>query len=163
METLFDRAGRRPEILSAAADALRFDFELEPKDVPARFASAVDEQIKAVEMQTLRVIHALTPLQSTVLRVLAARKEHFAPFESATMSAYAAVLAAISPDEQLKPDVSNVQQALMALQEKALIWKERRGVYSLEELATEELLEQNKLLDVVPERVKDANSSRGTV
>ena len=32
---------------------------------------------------------------------------------------------------------------------------ERRGVYSLEELATAELLEQNQLLDVVPERVGD--------
>jgi len=163
VEALFDRAGRRPEILSAAADALRFDFELDSKDVPARFASAVDDQIKAAELQTLRVIHALTPLQSTVLRVLAARKEQFAPFESATMSAYAEVLSAISPDEQLKPDVSNVQQALLALQEKALIWKERRGVYSLEELATAELLEHNKLLDVVPKRAGDENSSRRPV
>ena len=51
----------------------------------------------------------------------------------------------------------------MALQEKALIWKERRGVYSLEELATAELLEQTKLLNVIPERVGDENSSRGTV
>lgn len=152
VEGLFHRAGRRPEILNAATDALRFDFELKPKDVPARFAAAVDEQIKAAEMQTLRVIHALTPLQSTVLRVLAAQKEDFAPFENATMLTYAKVLAEISPDEKLNPDVSNVQQALMALQEKMLIWKERRGVYSLEDSATAELLEQNQLLDVVVDR-----------
>lgn len=51
----------------------------------------------------------------------------------------------------------------MALQEKALIWKERRGVYSLEELATAEQLAKNRLLDVVPERVAEENSSRRTV
>ena len=44
---LFTRASFRPEMLGAAADALRFDFELAPEEAPARFALAVEEQIEA--------------------------------------------------------------------------------------------------------------------
>jgi len=146
--------GYRPEMLGAAADSLRFDFALDAKDVPARFSAAVDEQIQADDAQTLRVIHGLTPLQSAVLRVLAARKGDYAPFEDATIAAYQAVLRAIAPDEALKPDVSNVQQALVALQEKSMVWKEKRGVYALEESATAESLEEHGLLDAVPEPSK---------
>ena len=98
----------------------------------------------------MRVLRALTPLQAAVLRVLAARREAYAPFEEATLVAYRAVLTAMSPDEPVKPDVPNVQAALMALQEKALIWRERRGIYALEESALGDLMAQQGMLDVVP-------------
>lgn len=143
----FERASYRPEIIGAAADTLRFDFGLDPANVGAAFAKAVDEQIEEADVQTLRVIHALTPLQSAVLRVLASESEKYAPFEAGTMERYRAVLQAIAPDETLTPEVSNVQQALTALQEKSLVWKEKRGVYSLEESTTAELLRQHGLLD----------------
>ncbi len=150
VEVLFERAGWRPEILGAAADALRFDFTLQPKEVPERFAAAVDEQVKAADAQTLRVIHALTPLQSAIIRVMAVQKEAYAPFEDQTLGAYQAVLTAISHEKQVNADVSNVQQALLALQEKSLVWREKRGVYALEESATADLLGASGLLDVVP-------------
>ena len=157
---LFERAAFRPEILGAAADSLRFDFELKASDVAARFATAVEEQIQAADTQTLRVIHALTPMQSAVLRVLCAKGAQYAPFEAATLAAYAAVLRAIAPQDRIKPDVPNVQQALSALQEKSLVWRERRGVYALEESALSELLAANGLLDVVAEAaVKSANTA----
>ena len=157
---LFERAAFRPEILGAAADSLRFDFELKASDVAARFATAVEEQIQAADTQTLRVIHALTPMQSAVLRVLCAKGAQYAPFEAATLAAYAAVLRAIAPQDRIKPDVPNVQQALSALQEKSLVWRERRGVYALEESALSELLAANGLLDVVAEAaVKTANTA----
>ncbi|MDQ0586624.1 hypothetical protein [Variovorax paradoxus] len=111
-----------PEIIGAAADTLRFDFGLDPANVGTAFAKAVDGQIEEADVQTPRVIHALTPLQSAMLQ-------------------------AIAPDETLTPEVSNVQQALTALQEKSLVWKEKRGVYSLEEGRTAELLRQPGLLD----------------
>ena len=69
----FERAGFGPEVLGAAADALRFDFELTAAEVPEGFFTAVEEQIAASDEQALRVIHALAPLQSAVLRALAAR------------------------------------------------------------------------------------------
>ncbi|MGJ7505502.1 MULTISPECIES: ATP-binding protein [unclassified Variovorax] len=144
---LFERASFRPEIIGAAADTLRFDFGLHPANVGPAFAKAVDEQIEEADVQTLRVIHALTPLQSAVLRVLASEGENYAPFEASTMQSYRAVLKAIAPDETVTPEVSNVQQALVALQEKSLVWREKRGVYSLEESTTAELLRRHGLLD----------------
>jgi N-acetylglucosamine kinase-like BadF-type ATPase len=145
---LFERAGFRPEILGAAADSLRFDFSIKPADAGAAFAKAVDQQIEEADQQTLRVIHALTPLQSAVLRVLASQGDKYAPFETGTMESYRTMLAALAPDEKTVPEVSNVQAALGALQEKSLVWKEKRGVYSLEETTTAELMRAHGLLDV---------------
>jgi hypothetical protein len=70
---LFARASFRPEMLGAAADALRFDFDLQPEEVPERFSRAVEEQIEASNAEQLRVVHSLTPLQSAVLCVLASQ------------------------------------------------------------------------------------------
>ncbi len=52
----------------------------------------------------------------------------------------------IAPNEGIKPDVPNVQQALATLQGKALVWKERRGVYALEEATLADLMVVNGLL-----------------
>ena len=144
---LFERAGHRPEILGAAADSIRFDFSIGPADAAAAFAKAVDEQIEEADLQTLRVIQALTPLQSAVLRVLAREGEKYAPFEAGTMESYRAMLSALAPGETMVPEVSNVQAALGALQDKSLVWKEKRGVYSLEESMTAELMRRHGLLD----------------
>ena len=147
---LFERASNRPEILGAAADAVRFDLTLDAADVPARFADAVEEQIREADRESLRVVHSLTPLQSAVLRVLAVRGNAYAPFEPATMDAYRTVLHAIESHGRTRLDTSSVQQALIALQEKTLVWKEQRGVYALEESATFTLLKAEGLLQAVP-------------
>ena len=144
---LFERADFRPEVLGAAVDALRFDFELKPEDIPARFIQCVEEQILAANQEALRTIHSLTPLQSAVLRVLAAAGSDYAPFESQTQARYQQVLTTIAPDSEIKADVPNIQQALVALQDKALVWRAARGVYALEDSATLELLAQHGMLD----------------
>ena len=153
---LFEQSAFRPELLAAAADQLRFNFELDAQDVAKAFERAVAAQIEAAEAQTMRVIRALTPLQSAVLRVLASQAEHYAPFESETMRLYQSVLEKTAPSEILMADVSNVQQALGALQEKGLVWREKRGVYALEDSSTAELLKSHRVLDVfraiVPDR-----------
>jgi hypothetical protein len=143
---LFTRASFRPEMLGAAADALRFDFELAPEDAPARFALAVEEQIEASNAEQLRVVHSLTPLQSSVLRVMASKGAKYAPFETETIAAYQAMLAVMAPGASTSADVPNVQQALTALQEKALVWRASRGVYALEDAALRDLLAQEGLL-----------------
>ena len=137
---LFTRASFRPEMLGAAADALRFDFELEPENIPARFTQAVEEQIDASNAEQLGVVHSLTPLQSAVLRVMASKGKHFAPFETDTLATYQKLLDASAPDSSTKADVPNIQQALIALQEKALVWRASRGVYALEDSSLRELL-----------------------
>ena len=143
---LFVRASFRPEMLGAAADALRFDFELASQDVPARFSLAVEEQIEAGNTEQLRVVHSLTPLQSAVLRVLAGKGQRYAPFETETILAYQQALDAIAPSSSTRADVPNVQQALTALQEKALVWRAARGVYALEDASLRDLLEQEGML-----------------
>lgn len=143
---LFIRASFRPEMLGAAADALRFDFELASGDAPARFALAVEEQIEASNAEQLRVVHGLTPLQSAVLRVLASDGKQYAPFETETIAAYQKMLDAIAPDSSTRADVPNVQQALTALQEKDLVWRASRGVYALEDASLRDLLAQEGML-----------------
>jgi hypothetical protein len=143
---LFARASYRPEMLGAAADALRFDFELADEAAPARFAQAVEEQIEASNAEQLRVVHSLTPLQSAVLRVMASQGAHYAPFEAETLAAYQHMLDSIAPATTTRADVPNVQQALAALQEKVLVWRAARGVYALEDAALGELLAQEGML-----------------
>lgn len=163
VEALFVRADCRPEILNAAVNAVRFDFDLLDTDVMRKFEESVMLQIQESESQSLRVIHALTPLQSAVLRVLVASGDAYAPFESSTMFLYKKTLRSISPDDTVCADVPNVQQALGALQDKALIWKERRGVYALEESSLAGLLQKNGLLGCVEFPASDSDMARPTL
>lgn len=95
------------------------------------------------------MIQSLTPLQAAVLRVVAARGAQYAPFEAATIAAYQTVLDT-TDRSTIQADATNVQQALVALQDKALIWKEKRGVYALEDSHTAETMEAEGLLAAVP-------------
>ena len=147
---LFRRAAFRPEMLGAAADALSFDFALRAADVASRFAQAVESQIAASTGETLRVLHSLTPLQSAVLRVLTVAGDAYAPFEADTVARYQQVLDAIAPKAPVVADVSNVQQALSALQEKSLVWRAARGVYALEDSTLAQIMADSGILDPVP-------------
>ena len=113
------------------------------------FTRAVNQEIDAGNRETLRVVHSLTPLQSAVLRVVAARGADYAPFDAATINAYAKVLAVTDPGGDTRADVPNVQNALSMLQEKSLVWKASRGVYSLEESSLADLMGKEGMLDMV--------------
>lgn len=137
---LFSKASFRPEILGAAADTLRFSFGIDKKDIENRFYEEVLLEIESTNKEATRVIHSLTPLQSAVFQVLAMAGADYAPFESTTMEAYQTTLEKIAPKSNVVADLSNVQQALVALQEKGLVWKAARGVYALEDTSLGELL-----------------------
>jgi hypothetical protein len=143
----FQQAACRPEVLGAAVDSLVFDLQVKPGQYAQRLQERVLEQIDASNSETLRVVHSLTPLQSAVLRVMAKAGSDYAPFEQATMERYKATLAAVAPDAKLEPDTANVQQALSALQDKALVWRAARGVYALEDTFLAELMEKAGMLD----------------
>ncbi len=53
------------------------------------------------------------------------------------------------PESAIKADVPGVQQALLALQEKKLVWRAARGVYAVEEHAIIELLRAEGMLEGV--------------
>lgn len=143
---LFTRAGHRPEVLGAAADQVRFDFELDHAMVKERFSSAVEEQLNSAIDDMVRVIHNLPPIQSAVLRVLAASGSEFAPFEAATMAKYRLSVER-NGDNKVKVEVTTVQQALGALQEKGLIWRASRGVYAVEDSTLPDLMREKGMLN----------------
>ena len=143
----FAEAAFRPEILGGAIDALVFDLDVQPGQYAARLEALVQQQVQASNDEALRVVHSLTPLQSAVLRVLAQAGAGYAPFETLTLARYRATLAAIAPDAKVEPEISNVQQALSALQDKALVWKAARGVYALEDSFLAELMRQAGMLE----------------
>lgn len=64
-----------------------------------------------------------------------------APGSSAPYTAIGVL--SLSPESDVAPDLSNVQQALVALQEKGLVWKAARGVYALEDTSMGELVRQD--------------------
>ena len=145
---LFVEAGYRPEVIGAAADRFRFDFEIDVETGADKFAEEVRRLTDEMNQVQLGVIHSLTPIQSSVLRVMATTRENYAPFEAATMEKYrkAMTQAGLAADDA-KADVPGVQQALIALQEKKLVWKAARGVYAIEEQSIFDLLKASGQLD----------------
>jgi hypothetical protein len=143
----FADAAFRPEILGGAVDALVYDLAVQPGQYAERLHALIQAQVQASNDEALRVVHSLTPLQSAVLRVLARAGADYAPFEAQTMAQYRTTLAAIAPNGRVEPETNNVQQALAALQEKALVWKAARGVYALEDAFLADLMRQAGLLD----------------
>jgi hypothetical protein len=131
---LFAQAGYRPELLGSAADVFRFDFEVDAANGPDRYAGEVRRLADEVNQVQRKIIHSLTPIQSAVLRVMASCGNAYAPFEAGTMDKYrkAIRLAGVASDD-VKADVPGVQQALIALQDKKLVWRAARGVYAVEE------------------------------
>jgi hypothetical protein len=94
------------------------------------------------------VIHSLTPIQSAVIRVMSAKGESYAPFEAPTMNLYAKAMAQAGiAESDIKVEVPGVQQALLALQEKKLVWKASRGVYAVDEQVIVDLLRDAGLLE----------------
>jgi hypothetical protein len=145
---LFKESGYRPELLGAAADVIRFDFGIAPEAIPARFAELVRAQAEELNANLKRVIHSLTPIQSAVIRVMSAKGESYAPFEAPTMELYATAMKQAGIAEcDIKVEVPGVQQALIALQEKKLVWKASRGVYAVDENVIVDLLRGDGLLD----------------
>lgn len=145
---LFKESGYRPEMLGAAADAIRFDFLIDPENVRERFAELVRAQADELNANLKKVLHSLTPIQSAVIRVMGSMGDSYAPFEAPTMDLYAAAMkqAGIA-QTAIKVEVPGVQQALIALQEKNLVWKASRGVYAVDEHVIVDLLRADGLLE----------------
>ena len=144
----FQRAGYRPQMLQAAAQAVPRDTASDVLDL--RFAAAIDAQIAEHRRGQLRVVEARSPLESTVLRVAAARGARFSPFWPDTMRAYREVMARLAPDDETRIDHCNIEIALASLCDKSLLWCGTHGVYAPEETGLDTLLHDAGMLDVVP-------------
>jgi len=145
---LFQEAGHRPELLGAATSQLRFDFEVDGTNGQDKFDAEVRRAVEELNTAQRQVIRNLTPIQQAVLRVIAATGDQYAPFEAKTLPKYRAAMESSGvAQEDAKVDVPAVQQALIALQEKKLVWKAARGVYDLEENSLKDILAADGLLD----------------
>lgn len=146
--SLFVEAGYRPELLGSAADTLRFNFEVSSDTGPDLFAVEVRQMATEMNQVQRKVIHSLTLIQQVVLRVMATTGSNYAPFEATTMALYRKGLqTARVAEDDVKMDVPGVQQALLVLQEKKLIWRAARGVYAIEEQSLADILAADGLLD----------------
>jgi len=143
----FDRAGHRPELLGAAMDAVTYEIGADQGTIVARLEQAIDREIAASYRETLDAVRALSPLQSSVLREMAARGTGYAPFETSTLKRYAATLDEIDPDGGVTPTATNVQRALSTLQKHGLVWRASRGSYALEEPQLADLLRREGMID----------------
>lgn len=79
---------------------------------------------------------------------MSAKGEGFAPFEAPTVQLYAKAMeqAGIEASD-IKAEVPGVQQALIALQEKKLVWRASRGVYAVDEQVIVYILRDDGLLE----------------
>ena len=143
----FERAGHRPEILSAAADAVLWELGEERRTLATRLEAAMEAEVRGADEAQLRVVRSLTPLQSAVLREMARSGAGYAPFERETMGRYAATLAELAPESDLVPGDANVQSALGSLQRRGLVWRAARGVYALEDARLVALMRAEGMLD----------------
>ncbi len=149
---IFEKCAFRPEILMAAMENIRNDFsDVEPS---TPLADKIERQAMQVLrdgiQEQLRIVHSLTPLQSSVFRVMAVAERDYAPFETQTLEKYRAVLRATAPGETVNVDAASVQSALEGLQSKNLVWKEARGIYAIEDRSIREVLADAGMLDCVP-------------
>ncbi len=145
---LFKESGYRPELLGAAADEIRFDFGIEPEAIPARFRELVQAQANDLNANLKKVIHSLTPIQAAVLRVMCVKGNDYAPFEAPTLALYAKAMEQAGVDaSEVKAEVPGVQQALIALQDKNLVWKASRGVYAVDEQVIVDIVRADGLLE----------------
>jgi hypothetical protein len=121
---LFQGSAYRPELLGAAADEIRFDFAVAEEEIPTRFAELVRAQADDLNANLKKVLHSLTPIQSAVIRMMSAKGENYAPFEAPTLGLYGKAMrqSGIGTGE-ISVEVLGVQQALIALQDKKLVWK----------------------------------------
>ena len=144
---LFVEAGYRPELLGSAADTLRFNFEVSADTGADMFENEVRHLANEINQVQRKVIRSLTPIQQVVLRVMAATGSDYAPFEAPTMELYRRGLQlADGTEDDVRIDVPGVQQALLALQEKKLVWRAARGVYAIEEQTVTDILATDGLL-----------------
>ncbi|WP_259463823.1 hypothetical protein [Cupriavidus plantarum] len=122
----FEMVGHRPELLrhltSTIAIAnespylsqrLRDDAGL----VQERFWSEVESEFAS-----------LSPLQQAVIRAMALKEGQFSPFGEAAMRAYRTYLPAGATVNN-----ATVQNAIDALREREILWKESRGTYEIED------------------------------
>ncbi|OWQ85251.1 hypothetical protein CDN99_22180 [Roseateles aquatilis] len=154
LSSLFQRSGYRPEWMQSGLNALAACCDWTAEDAIAVFTEAVESRARSRIDNLLDLVGLLSPLQSAVLRVLAAQGRHFVPFWTRTMETYRLVIELDDGNQTTEPiNLQTVQDALEALKEKGFLWRSAYGVYALEEFGIREALEEGGMLTESTRRV----------
>ncbi|RZI58159.1 MAG: ATP-binding protein [Rubrivivax sp.] len=154
LSTLFERSGYRPEWMQIGLNALALRDNWTPEEAAAVFAETIESRADSRIQNLLALIGLLSPLQSAVLRVLAAQGRRFVPFWNRTLETFRLVIEQDDGNDVDEPiNVETVQQALDALKDKGFLWRSVHGVYALEEFGIREALEEGRLLTESTQRV----------
>lgn len=154
LSTLFERSGYRPEWMQIGLNALALRDNWTPEEAAAVFAETIESRADSRIQNLLALIGLLSPLQSAVLRVLAAQGRRFVPFWNRTLETFRLVIEQDDGNDVDEPiNVKTVQQALDALKDKGFLWRSVHGVYALEEFGIREALEEGRLLTESTQRV----------
>ncbi|MBO9686729.1 ATP-binding protein [Roseateles chitosanitabidus] len=151
---IFERAGHRPEWMHAGLMALERRKDWTPGHAHEVFAQVVEARARARVHNLLGQVGLLSPLESAVLRVMAAQGQNFVPFWTRTMETYRMVIEVDDGNASAEAiDLASVRQALETLKDKGFLWRSVHGSYALEEFGIKEALEEGGLLTESTRRV----------
>lgn len=140
MAYAFTLVGNRPEMLATIVKDVSVDFGAASNLGELLRSGALAHQA-GIWGEFESAWNNLTAPQQSVLQVMAERaikKEPFSPFADATLKAVTQALERKGSDVQ--PTTTTLQNAIIALRDKELIWKSNRGEYALEDSAMAEWL-----------------------
>ncbi len=122
----FEMVGHRPELLRHLISSIAVANE------SPYLSKRLKEDATLIQERLWQEVESdftsLTPLQQAVVRVMASKEGQFSPFGEAAMSAYKALLPA-----NTTVNTATVQNAIDALREREILWKESRGTYEIED------------------------------
>lgn len=124
----FQKVGNRPEMLRHLIASIALANE------SPNLSQRLEEDATLVQERLWHDVESefmsLTPLQQAVVRVMASKSGQFSPFGEAAMTAYKSVLPA-----DVTLSTATVQNAIDALRDREIVWKESRGTYEIEDQA----------------------------
>lgn len=130
----FTLVGNRPEILSLIIKEVAVDLGAASNMKDLIRNGALNLQA-GVQEEYESIFNMLTPIQQSVLEVMAdylASRKPFPPFSQATISAVGERMAAKNEDPK-SVTTTGIQNSLVELRKHELIWKPGRGNYTLED------------------------------
>lgn len=122
----FEMVGHRPELLRHLISSIAVANE------SPYLSKRLKEDATLIQERLWQDVESdftsLTPLQQAVVRVIASKEGQFSPFGEAAMTAYKSFLPA-----DTTVNTATVQNAIDALREREILWKESRGTYEIED------------------------------
>nr|WP_291455064.1 ATP-binding protein [Cupriavidus sp.] len=151
LESMFERAEGRPEVLMDAALQVALYAPFDEAGVTHAFEWAVDIHLAKVHQPFLKSMDSLDPIDDAVLRVVAADPTTIAGFDKGTMGLYRTVVQELDPEWNRVPKRRDIEQSLKRLTALKLMWGSVLGIHMLADPTLAGAMRRAGLLDIVPE------------